>query len=301
MTFAERLHGGNLPLIADGAIGTRLLDDRATPATAPGQLPCVEHLNLTAPDLVLSVHRSYLQAGAELQVTNSFGASAHRLKSFGLDAKVRSINEKAAALARAARDEISGRTAFILGSCGPIGAVEDATDLYTEQMTALAAGGIDVFLIESVRSLSELKSALTAASVLNRRFPAPLPVMVSICPVDESLGFSDGSLTDLFSVIADYSVSVLGVNCGDGVQLVEQALAVLRDRFNGPLLAMPSAGLPSMHEGRLKYPLSAELWADKIADWHQKFSLAVAGGCCGTRPQHIKAIRRRFFPALQES
>jgi methionine synthase I (cobalamin-dependent) len=283
----DRIANKPLPMIADGAIGTRLLSDRKAPVARDRQLPCVELLNLTSPDLVSAVHRSYLAAGAEILVTNSFCATSGHLARHGLAAKVDRINREAADLARSAISAIKPSISFVLGSSGPLATSTGAREQYAEQLRGLAAGGVDAFLFESVRSLAQLEAALSAAA----EFPL-IPVLTSLCPIDNSLGLTDGSLLDFVDLSVSRAVLALGINCGDGNQLVYQALAAVRKHYMGPLMAMPSAGVPKMHEGRLSYPLAPEVWSGNFLAWHREFNLAIAGGCCGTTPLHIRALEQ---------
>lgn len=295
MEIDERMASGPLPIIADGGIGTCLLSDRDPPANSVGQLPCVEHLNLTHADRVSKVHRSYVEAGAELIVTNSFCATYDHLSTRNLGDFTDQINLAAVALARAALTGGEEETGFVLGSCGPLRTRDNALMQYRQQISALRAGGVDCLLIESVRSASDLEAALQAASDIADIRGNAAAILVSFCPIDASLRLSDGSIADMLRLIQGYPVSAVGVNCGDGDRLLHRALAAIRSQYNGPLMAMPSAGLPSMVEGQLRYPLGPEEWAENLLAWHRDFQLSIVGGCCGTTKNHIVELRRLFF------
>lgn len=288
MKVTERIAKGPWPIIGDGAMGTRLLSDRTGLASGRGQLPSLEYLNVTAPDLVTAVHRSYLAAGAEMLITNTFCATTGHLQAHGLVDKTESMNFAAVELARRAICEMD-RPIWVLGSCGPLASPDRGREQYAVQMGRLAAGGVDAFLIESVRQLAHLEAALEAAAA----FPH-VPVLVSYCPVDHSLDPADGPLSRLLALSNTAQVVLLGVNCGDGGQLLFRALAAIRERYAGPLLAIPSAGLPDVHDGRTRYPLGPDRWTDMLAAWHETFDLAIVGGCCGTTPEHIRALVQRF-------
>lgn len=294
MTIEERIAGGPRPIIADGAIGTQLLNRHHQLATGPGQLPCVEHLNLSSAELVMAVHRDYLKAGAELVVTNSFCATAGHLQAHDPESKADRINTAAATLARTALTEAGTASSYVLGSCGPTQSPEKARRHYQQQMLALRAGGVDCLLIETVRSAGGLEAALLGAADVAAELGSALPLLVAFCPTDDSLTLSDGSLGDLVMIIQGHPVVAIGVNCGDGDRQVYRSLAAIRDVYDGPLLAMPSAGLPRSVGGRIQYPLTPDEWAARVFSWHAELSLAIAGGCCGTTPRHIETLKRVF-------
>jgi methionine synthase / methylenetetrahydrofolate reductase(NADPH) len=273
------------PVLFDGAVGTELMSRGADPSSS------VEELNLTSPALVRSVHQSYIAAGADVIETNTFGANRFHLGEHYLESHVRDINMTGARLAVEARNA-SGRPALVAGSVGslgrpiePIGAIKAASAerIYQEQIEALLAGGVDLLLLETYTSLHELQLAVRVAHEL-----APdLPVIASMS-FDEA---TPEAATALVTALARYRVAAVGANCGSGPQAVLEAARHLVEAGAPAVLAMPNAGLPERVSGRLVYTTGPDYFAGAARQMVQTGARLI-GGCCGTRPEHIAAIRR---------
>ena len=285
-TFVERLRRG--PLLADGAIGT-LLYARGLPPKG-----CFEDVNLTNPELVLRIHREYLAAGAGLIETNTFGANRLRLAAHGLADKVRLINLRGAKLAREAR-EIAGEEAFVAGAVGPIGrhlaplgdvSLVAARDAFREQVEALLEGGVDLLILETFPRLGELIEALTAA-----RAACDLPIVAQVTVAEDGYTLDGASPAEVVRALEAAGANAVGVNCGEGPQSVLAVVEEMAAATTLPLSAMPNAGLPTRIGGRLMYFSTPEYFAD----YGQRLVAAGAslvGGCCGTTPEHVAALRR---------
>lgn len=266
---------------------------------------CCEELNLTQPDLIRAIHEEYLEAGAAIIETNTFGANGFRLERTGLKDRVAEINRAGVRIARQAVQQVAGKQAaraYVAGSIGPLGVgleplgktgLEEARAAFAEQIRALAAGGpgvgADLLMVETMTGLREAEQAVLAA-----RATAPwLPVMVMVT-VDESGQCLDGNSPESAAArMAAWGVDGMGCNCSVGPATVLTAIERMATATSVPLAAMPSAGLPRCVDGRNEYLCSPE----EMAGFAGKFVRAGAqfvGGCCGTTPQHIRAMKAAF-------
>ena len=292
--FRQRLAQG--AILADGGMGTYLH------AKGAGLGKALDELNLTDPQLVAAVHDEYIAAGAELIETNSYGASRAKLKQHGLDKQVREINIKAARIARERR-EIAGKEIFVAGSIGPLGKAVgsyggisrvEAEDCFAEQAESLLEGGVDLFIVETFSDLKELK--LAAAAI--RRL-CDLPVIGQVTITDDLTTSYGDTPPDLVAAAAELKLDVIGANCSVGPQRIFDFLMILHNSTDVPLSAQPNAGLPRYHEGRFFYVSSP----DYFRDYCKRFlnlGVAIIGGCCGTRPEHIKAMHEVFASFVRD-
>ncbi len=280
--FRERLAGR--PLLADGAMGT-LLFSRGVPQRA-----ALDELVQTRPDLIGAIHREYLAAGADIIETATFGANRHRLAPYGLADQARRFARRGAQLAREARD-VAGRDVLVAGSVGPLGAPtreilhldEGAVRAaFREAIEGLLEGGADLIQFETFSVLDHLRLAVDEA-----RRASDLPI-VALLTFGEELELPDGTTpAKAARAIEELDVDVLGVNCGAGPQGCLDALSAM----SGARLAiLPNAGLPQRIEGQFVYAAGPEY----LADMTPRFVAAgatIVGGCCGTSPEHIAAMR----------
>ena len=290
----DRLAQG--PLLADGAMGT-LLYQRGV-----GFDRCFDELNLSRPTLIESVHREYLTAGAELIETNTFGANAVRLASHGLEEKVRELARQGVKLARAAR-EIVGMNAFVAGSVGPLGkplepfgqiTVRDAEAYFQAAAEGLLEGGCDCFILETFQDLAEMLAALRAV----RRVTLEVPVIAQMTYGNDGKTVYGHTPTLAVKALRQAGASVVGINCGVGPQATLEVLEEIMQAADGmPVSAMPNAGLPQMIEGRFLYLASPEYYAE-FAARAVDLGVKIVGGCCGTTPAHIRAMRERLASRL---
>ena len=288
--FAEMF--SDRPMLADGAMGTVL--------TARGVFVnrCYDELNLSDPGLILSVHEEYLQAGAEILETNTFGANRFRLTRHGLNGKVEEINSAGARLARRAVEHLKerrGGQAWVAGSVGPLGVrleplgktgLEEAREAFAEQIAVLAKNGVDLLIVETMPALNEAHQALEAAKSV-----APeLPVLVMVTVDDESEGLDGSSPAQAAALLTEWGADAVGVNCSTGPATVLTAVEAMRGATTLPLAAMPNAGMPRAVEGRNIYLVSPEYMAS-FARKAIATGVQIVGGCCGTTPNHIRAMR----------
>jgi methionine synthase I (cobalamin-dependent)/5,10-methylenetetrahydrofolate reductase len=282
----------NRPILADGAMGT-VLYSRGVFINR-----CFDELNLSDPAMILSVHEEYLQAGAEILETNTFGANRFRLARHGLSAKVAEINAAGVKLAKQAVAHIKEKQAgeaWVAGSVGPLGVrleplgktgLDEARAAFAEQIKALAEAGVDLLIIETMPALNEAREALLAAAET-----APeLPVLVMVTVDDESNCLDGSSPQHAAALLTELGAGAIGVNCSTGPTTVLTAIEAMRSATTLPLAAMPNAGMPRAVEGRNIYLCSPEY----MASFARKAIAAgaqVVGGCCGTTPNHIRAMR----------
>ncbi|HEY1576953.1 MAG TPA: bifunctional homocysteine S-methyltransferase/methylenetetrahydrofolate reductase [Terracidiphilus sp.] len=282
----------NRPVLADGAMGTVLY------ARGVFINRCYDELNLSDPNLILSIHEDYLQAGAEIIETNTFGANRFRLTRHGLASKVAEINAAGVRLARQAVDHLKEKqagTAFVAGSIGPLGVrleplgktgLDEARAAFAEQIRALADAGVDILSIETMPALNEAREALLAAEET-----APhLPVLVMVTVDDDSNCLDGSSPAQAAALLTEWGAGAIGVNCSTGPATVLTAIEAMRPATDLPIAAMPNAGMPRAVEGRNIYLCSPEY----MASFARKAIAAgaqIVGGCCGTTPNHTRAMR----------
>ncbi len=284
--FSSRLTGGPV-LVADGAMGT-FLQAAGLPPGRPGEAWVLEQ-----PDKIAAVHRAYVEAGAELILTCTFGGTQARLARAGLADRVAEINRRAVEVARQAA---AGR-AYVAGDIGPLGELlaplgkrtcEEAVELFAEQAAALAEAGPDLLYIETMSSLDEVRAAVEGA----RRVAPHLPLTVT-------LSFDSKGRTNMgvrpeqaARLLVELGVTAFGVNCGHSLEMSEGALRAMHEEAPAALLiAKPNAGLPRMVGDEAVYDATPALMAE-AARRFVELGARIVGGCCGSTPEHIAAIAR---------
>ncbi|MCC7023057.1 MAG: bifunctional homocysteine S-methyltransferase/methylenetetrahydrofolate reductase [Thermomicrobiales bacterium] len=294
----ERLASG--PVLADGAMGTMLYAGGASLDES------FDALNLSQPELVLGVHRAYLDAGADLIEANTFGANRFKLEAFGLADRVREINRKGVRLAREAR-EIAGSSALVAGAVGPTGrtlapfgtvAPEAARAAFREQIEALLEGGVDLLILETMGNLDESVEAVRAA-----REVCDLPIVASMTFAEDGRTIGGSSPVEVADRLRELGVAAIGANCSVGPQRLLPVIETIASRLcdlPGPVpvvSCMPNAGWPAQIAGRVIYPSSPEYFAE-FAHRAVDAGARIIGGCCGTTPQHTAAMREALARQL---
>ncbi|HEY7513698.1 MAG TPA: homocysteine S-methyltransferase family protein, partial [Vicinamibacteria bacterium] len=283
--FLERLEEG--VVVCDGAMGTMLY------ARGVFLNRCFDELNLSNAALVRAVHEEYLDAGADVVETNTFGAHRYKLGPHGLEGQVRKINREGA---RLAREAAQGR-GLVAGSIGPIGkplaplgnvSFADAVGAYREQAEGLHEGGVDFFIVETLPSLDQARAALEAV----RAVAADAPVVVSLTFNEEGTTFYGDTPEAVVEALEGLGVPVIGANCSQGPQAMLQTVERMAGAAkSAKLMAQPNAGAPSLVEGRYVYLCTPEY----MASYARRFlaaGVSFVGGCCGTTPAHIKNLVR---------
>ena len=292
--FLDRLKRG--PILADGAMGTLLY------ARGVSFERCFDELNLSNPALVLEIHGEYIRAGAEIIETNTFGANRFKLADHDLADKVRDINLRGVKLAREAR-EIAGESAFVLGSVGPIGRLlaplgevtyDDARAAFQAQIEALLEGGADGIILETFSDLNELRAAVAAARAVTH----DLPLVAQMSFTDDADTLTGNTPEEIGDALCRLQVDVIGANCSVGpagtfnaIKRLVASITACRESDVPYFSAMPNAGFPARIGERYMYLSSPTYFADYTHKFVGELGMTIVGGCCGTTPAHIAAMR----------
>lgn len=280
--FLERI--AKRPVVCDGAMGTMLY------AKGISLNRCYDELNAAMPQLVKEVHLAYVKAGAEVIETNTFGANKFRLQKFGLGEKVREFNLAGARLAR----EVAGDDLYVAGAVGPLGmrleplgltSRDEARAAFGEQIAALVEGGVDLIIVETMMDLNEARQALLAAREVGQ-----FPVIIQMTVQDDGITPTGTLPEDFARALDEWGADLIGVNCSVGPAAVLETLERIAAVTEKRLSAQPNAGMPRTVEGRNLYLCSP----DYMASYARRFiqtGARLVGGCCGTTPEHIKAIK----------
>lgn len=271
-------------LVSDGAMGTML----QSLGLEAGQ--CPESWNLTHPEAVQKVHRAYLEAGAHLLTTNTFGGNRLRLAGYGLEDRIADINRRGVELAR----EVAGADAAVMASVGPTGAMlepygdlteEQAFDVFGEQILLLREGGADTVILETFMALEEIVIALRAAQSFGMRVIASMTfgtserTMMGVSPEQAAVTLTqEGAL-------------VVGANCSTGAKEMVPVIRRMRQAVTEPLIAQPNAGMPVLVEGKATYVQKPEEMAEFMPQFLQA-GASIFGSCCGSTPDFTRAIAR---------
>ncbi len=296
MKFLDSLKSG-APLLADGAMGT-VLHERGVDFAR-----CFDELNLTQPDLVVAIHRDYLEAGAQIIMTNTFGANRFRLAEHGLQDQVEQINRVGVELARRAVKE-TGKQAWVAADMGPLGVrlapfgrvqPEQARAAFEEQVRGLLAGKPDLIIIETMTDTYEIREAVAAAKSLT-----DLPVIASMTFTRDDRTLLGDTPIKVAKKIHEAGADVIGINCSSGpaqlLRILKQMLTVVPDaKFS----VMPNAGWPEQAGGRIMYPAGPDYFGQYAQSFRQA-GASIVGGCCGTTPEHIRSMRKALDKPASE-
>ena len=287
-------------LILDGAMGTMLQQENLTAADFGGpQLEgCNENLNLTRPDVVLSIHRKYLEAGADIIETNSFGSAPLVLAEYGLGERAREISRRAAELASQAAGELSksSKPRFVAGSMGPTTKAISVTGgvtfaelhkNYLEQARGLVEGGVDLILLETCQDTRNIKAGILAIQDLSKEIGAPIPLMISATIEAMGTMLAGQGIEALWASLDHVELLSLGLNCATGPEFMTDHIRTLQSLTNRYVSCYPNAGLPN-EEGR--YGETPTSLAEQLERFADRGWLNLVGGCCGTTEAHIRAI-----------
>ncbi len=294
MTFLEQLKNGTL--LADGAMGT-MLHSRGI-----GFEKCFDELNLTNPGAVAAIHREYIEAGAQLILTNTFGSNRFKLSKHGLDRKTVEINKAGVELARRVA-AASFRNVLIAGDVGPLGVriapfgrvkPEQARGAFAEQIRALCEAGADLIVIETMTDLYEIQEAVKAA-----RQVCSLPLVASVTFTRDDRTLLGDNPAKVAHILNDTGADVMGVNCSGGPAQLLRLLKQMHQAVPaGKLWVKPNAGWPEQVGGRIMYPADPDYFGDYALSFREA-GASIVGGCCGTTPQHVAAMRKALDTAPQ--
>ena len=288
-------------LLCDGAMGTQVqVRDLDIDKDFLGKENCTEVLVLSRPDVVRDIHVGYLEAGADVVQTNTFGGSPLTLAEFELEDQAFEINKRAGELAREAIEQFAGdgRQRFVLGAVGPgtrlptLGHIDyfDLQAALKVQCDGLAAGGVDAFLIETCQDPLQIKAAINGAKDARNAVGADIPIFVQVTVETTGTLLVGSDIAAAATVLEAMDIQSLGLNCATGPQEMAEHVKWLRENWPGLISVQPNAGLPELVDGQTHYPLGP----DEIARWLQRFvqedGINMIGGCCGTTPDHIRAL-----------
>ncbi len=281
--FRDRLSSGTV--LFDGAMGTMLYSKGIY------LNQCFDELNLTNPHLVKQVHEDYVRAGADVIETNTFGASSFKLEPYGLAAKMREINLAGARIAR----EVAGEDRYVAGAVGPLGVpieplgrigLDEARAEFAARIRALVEGGVDLIVLETFPYLPELEQAILAAHDV-----CSLPVVAQVVLANSTRLVMGSSIEEAVERVDAAGADVVGLNCAVGPKEMLDAVETMVTRTGRPISLQPNAGAPRIVEGRTMYLSSPEYFAEYSKRFIQT-GARIVGGCCGTTPEHIRAMRR---------
>lgn len=284
--FEQRLR--DRVLIADGAMGSLLYESL-------GPQRCVDELNATRAEEVFRIHMSYLEAGAHVIETNTFGANRNKLAAFGMEERVVEFNHRGVKIAREAR-EAARHDVLIAGSIGPLGVIrqvrefpaEHVREIFREQAEALEERGVDLFVLETFGDSDELIAAIEAIRSFSK-----LPIVAELTYSEEGTTFGGTRPRDAWKIFHDRGIQAIGANCSVGPQdhlRLLQELSEVAGSF--PTSAMPNVGFPQRIGDRVVYPKSSPEYFDLFAREAVLLGARILGGCCGTTPEHIRAMVR---------
>lgn len=283
-------------LIFDGACGTNLQEMTIPDAAWQGCEGCNELLNLTAPETIVALHQAFLEAGAQVLETNTFGASSIVLAEYDLADRTIEINRAAVANARAAIGERTG--CYVAGSVGPttklpsLGhiTVDELSASLAEQIRALVEAGVDAIAIETCQDLLQVKVALSACFEVLEELDRDLPVLVSITMERQGTMLVGSDIAAICATLEPFPIFSLGLNCATGPADMASHIRYLSHHWPYRISCMPNQGLPEVVEGKTHYPMTPDDFVHHMRPFIEKEGVSIIGGCCGTTPEHIRQL-----------
>ncbi len=301
--FLERLQSPDRPVIVfDGAMGTNLQVQNLTAEDFGGKEyeGCNEYLVHTKPEAVAIVHRGFLEAGADVIETDTFGASSFVLAEYDLADKAYYLNKTAAELAKSVTAEFSTpeKPRFVAGSIGPgtklptLGHINYDTlkAAFTEQAEGLYDGGVDLLIVETCQDVLQIKAALNAIEDVFKKKGDRLPIMVSVTMESFGTMLVGSEINAVVSILEPYPIDILGLNCATGPDLMKEHIRYLSENSPFIVSCVPNAGLPENVGGQAHYKLTPLELKMALMHFIEDLGVQVIGGCCGTRPGHIQAL-----------
>jgi 5-methyltetrahydrofolate--homocysteine methyltransferase len=293
--------------VFDGAMGTSLQKQNLTAEHFGGEKTngCNDYLVISYPQAVETVHRSFLEAGVDVIETCTFRSNRITLAEYGLADRVREINVAAARLSRRCADEFSSaeQPRFVAGSIGPTGKLPSMNDpelsnitfdelsaVFSEQAQGLIEGGVDLLLIETSQDILEVKAAIVGIQDAFEKTGKKLPLQVQVTLDTTGRMLLGTDISAVLAILEGLPIDVIGLNCSTGPDFMREPIHYLAENATLPVSCIPNAGLPMNVDGQAVYPLEPEPFADSLFEFAQKYGVRVLGGCCGTTPQHMKAL-----------
>ena len=295
-------------ILLDGGMGTLIQKYNLTLDDFDGFDGLNEILNITHPEIIKAIHLKYLHAGAMAIETNSFGGSSIKLKEYGKEKDLYELNYKAAAIAKDAiktyqHETKSNRPLFVIGSMGPTGKLPSSTDpvlgditfdqlkeVFYQQSKALIDGGADVLLLETQHDILEVKAGIFGCKKAINESCKDIALQVQVTVDENSKMLFGTDITTALNIVKDLGIDVFGINCSTGPEEMEKSVKLLSEFSPLFISTIPNAGMPVNENGQAMYKLSPQIFADNIVKYIKKYGIQVVGGCCGTNPDHIKAV-----------
>jgi 5-methyltetrahydrofolate--homocysteine methyltransferase len=294
-------------VIYDGAMGTTLQRAELTMADYGSEAldGCPEILNITRPDVIEGIHAAYLEVGVDVIETNTFTGSRIKLDDYALGARTYEINFAAAQIARRVADRFSTpeKPRFVAGSMGPTGMLPSGNDpvlsnitypqlvaIYQEQATALIEGGVDVLLIETSQDILEVRAAIRGAKQACAALHQWRPIQAQVTLDTSGRMLLGTDIAASMTIISHLGVDVVGLNCSTGPEHMREPVRFLSENATLPISTIPNAGLPLNVNGQAVYPLEPAPMAEALAQFVGEFGVNIIGGCCGTTPDHLRAV-----------
>ncbi|WP_335990957.1 methionine synthase [Glycomyces sp. MUSA5-2] len=297
-------------VIADGGMGTMLQTFDPTMEDYDGHEGLSDILSLTRPDIVLGIHDAYLAAGADCVETNSFNANYGGLVEYGIEDRAREIARAAASLARRKADEYATPAwpRFVLGSMGggtrlpTLGHAPFALlrDHYEECSLGLIEGGADALLVETAQDLLQAKAAVIGAKRANAKLGTSVPIIAQVTVETTGTMLVGGEIGAALTSLTALGIDLIGLNCATGPDEMSESIRYLSRHSPVPISVMPNAGLPVLGPNGAVYPLTPDELADAHEEFVTNFGVSLVGGCCGTTPDHIRAVRARLGGAPED-
>jgi 5-methyltetrahydrofolate--homocysteine methyltransferase len=302
-------------VVFDGAMGTNIQRHHPTAEDFGGKPleGCNDHLVLTRPDIIQSIHESFLEVGCDVVETCTFQSTPHRLQEWGIGEKTREVNVAAARLARAACDKYATpeRPRFVAGSIGPTGLLLSSSDPvlsnttfeelernYYEQAKYLVEGGVDVLLIETAQDILEVKAAIAGFQRLFDEIGRRVAVQAQVTLDTSGRMLLGTDIASAMTTLEALPIDIIGLNCSTGPEHMREPIRYLAGNASRPVSCIPNAGLPlNTGTGDAIYPLEPAPMADMLGEFVEQFGVRIVGGCCGTRPEHLAAIVDRVRAA----
>ena len=297
----------NRILLFDGAMGTEIQQVNPKSEDFPdGKDGFNDGLILTHPYWIKKIHRNYLAAGADCIETNSFGSNKLKLDEYGYGHQTIEFNKKIAQLAVEVCSEFSGKPRYVIGSMGPTGflpssndpdlgkkPLSEIRDAFALQAEGLILGGVDALLIETSQDILEVKLAIEGSQDAIKKTGKKVPIIANVTLDKYGKMLLGTNIQAAYTTVCDMGIDVFGMNCSTGPTEMTPSVRWLNEQDNHKLLVVPNAGMPENQGGRAVYKMTPEEMAKVLKDFLSEFKqVRIIGGCCGTNPEHIKALRK---------
>ncbi|MFL6494323.1 MAG: homocysteine S-methyltransferase family protein [Nitrososphaera sp.] len=293
-------------LLFDGAMGTEI--QRLNPKAEDfpdGKEGFNDGLNLSQPDWIKQIHRSYLEAGADCIETNTFGSNKFKLAEYGYGDKTIEFNTKAVILAKEVTAEFSDKPRYVIGSMGPSGylpssndptlgeiSLDDIKEAFALQAEGLILGGVDALLIETSQDILEVKLAIEACHRAMEKLAHKVPIIANVTLDQYGKMLLGTNIQAAYTTVSNMNIDVFGLNCSTGPYEMAPNVRWLSEQ-DLPILVMPNAGMPQNEGGRAIYKMTPRDIAEALENFVKQYDhIRMVGGCCGTNPQHISTLRR---------